>query len=73
MCITARQRIGSDADVEMVLVVPTLPKFLATFRVSVVAKDLKTWQELLELHLPVQEDTGGHDDQVRPPNTTITG
>ena len=54
MCITARQRIGSDADVEMVLVVPTLPKFLATFRVSVVAKDLKTWQELLELHFPIQ-------------------
>ena len=73
MCVTTGQRIGGDADVEMVFVVPTLSKFLATLRVSMVAKDLETWQKLLELHLPVQEDTGRHDDQVRSPDTTITG
>lgn len=54
--IAAGKRIRGDADVEVVLVVPALTKLLPTLRAAVIAHDFETWQELLELHDPVEKD-----------------
>ena len=65
--------IRSDADIEVVLVVPPLPKFPSTFGVAVVAEDLETREELLKLHFPVQNDARRDDDQMRTPYPSIRG
>ena len=35
--------------------------------------NLERWRPLLELHLPVEHDGGGDDDEVRAPNVFFTG
>ena len=35
--------------------------------------NLERWRPLLELHLPVEHDGGGDDDEVRAPNVLFTG
>ena len=37
-----------------------------------VGENLEGWTPLLELHLPVEHDTCGHDDQVRSPHALLT-
>ena len=71
MCVAASEGIGRDADIEMVFVVPALTELLALFGVAVIAEHLETGQELLELHLPVQQHARRHDDQVRPPDPAV--
>lgn len=53
MRVPAGQCIRRDTDIEVVLVIPALPKFLATFRRAVVAKHPEAGQKLFELHLPI--------------------
>ena len=73
MRVAAGQCIRSHTDIEGILIIPPLPELFATFRIAVVAKDLEARQKLLELHLPVQQDASRHDDEMRTPDTTITG
>ena len=69
--VARRERVRRDARVEVVLVVPPLAELLALLRVSVVAEHLEAGQELLELHLPVQEHARWDDDQVRSPDAAV--
>ncbi len=59
--VPASQCIRCDADIEVVLVIPALPKFFATFRRPVVAKHLKAGQKLFEFHLPIQKNASRDD------------
>lgn len=59
--IPTGKRIGSDANVKMVLLVPSLTKFLSTFRAPVVAEDLESREELFELHFPIKKNAGGNN------------
>jgi len=72
-CILEGEGIRSDADVKVILVVPPSPKLLSTFGVAIVAKDLETWEELLEFHFPIQDDARRDDDQVWTPYPPIRG
>lgn len=60
MGISTRQSVRGDADVEVVLIVPSLAKFLATFCTAMVAQNPKARQELFEFHLPIQENACWH-------------
>jgi len=65
--------VRSDANIEVMLVIPPLPKFPSAFRVAIVAKDFEAREELLELHFPIQYDTRGDDDQMWTPYPSIRG
>ncbi|SRR5216684_3729107 len=71
MRIAAGKRVRRNADVEMVLVVPTMTQLFSSFGRAVVSKDLESWQKLLEFHFPVHENAGRHNNQVRAPDTPI--
>lgn len=58
------KRVGGDADVEMVFIVPTLTQLFSTFRIAMVTQSPKTRQEFLEFHLPVQQHTGRDDLEI---------
>ena len=55
--VTTSKCIRCDTDVEVMLVIPPLSQFLASFCRPVVAKRFESWQKFLEFHLPVQEYT----------------
>lgn len=38
-----------------------------------ISEDLETWTPLFELHFPVHDDCCWHYDQVRAPDTFVTG
>ena len=57
----------------MILVVPPSSKFLSAFWVAVVAEDSESWEELLELHFPIQDDARRNDDQMWSPYPSIRG
>lgn len=59
--VTGSKGIGCDADVEAVLVRPTLAQFLPPLRRPMVAQDRETGEKLLEFHFPIEEDTGRYD------------
>lgn len=63
--------VAGDADLPVVLRVPTDTLLLTLLLVAVVGQHLHAGQELLELHLPVQDDRGGHDDEMRAPHTLV--
>lgn len=71
--ITAGEGIRGDADVEVGLIVPALSEFLPTLGGTVIGEDLEARKKLLELHFPVQENAGGHDNEVRSPYTAVAG
>lgn len=56
MRIPTGESIGGDADIEVVLVVPPLPKLLPPLGRTMIAQSLKTRQEFLEFHLPIQKN-----------------
>jgi hypothetical protein len=41
------------AHIEVMFVIPSLPKFLAPLGSSMVAQDLEPWKKLFELHFPI--------------------
>ena len=65
--------IRGHAYVEGVLVEPALPELFPTPLIPVITKDAKSWQELLEFHLPIEEDTRWYDDEVWSPYASVTG
>ena len=65
--------VRSDADVEVILVVPPLPKLPSTFGVAIVAQDFEPRKELLKLHFPIQDDTCGDDNQMWTPYPSVRG
>ena len=69
--VAAGERVGRDAYVEMILVVPPLAQLFPLLRVPVVAEHLEAGKELLELHLPVQQYARRYDDEMRTPDSTI--
>lgn len=73
MCVSTRQRIRRHADVEVVFIVPSLAQLLAAFGVPVIAEYFEAREELFELHLPIEEHTRRHNDEVWAPYTPVTG
>lgn len=71
VCVAAREGVRRDASVEVIFVVPPLPQLLPLLHVPVVAEHLESGEELLELHLPVEQHASRHDDQVRTPDTPV--
>lgn len=71
--IAASEGVRSDTDVEVRLVGPPLTKFLSTFSGTVICEDFEARKKLLELHFPVQENTGRHDDEMRAPDAPVAG
>ncbi len=71
MGITTCKGVRGDTDVECMAIVPAHSKLLASFRVPVVAENPKARQELLELHLPVENDASRNNNQMRPPNSPV--
>lgn len=71
MGIATSQSIRRDADVEMVFVIPSLAELLPALRVSMIAQYFEAGKKLLELHLPVEQDAGRYDNEVRPPYATV--
>ena len=65
--------VRSDADVEGVFLRPALSLHLSLFLRPEVGQDLQGRAPTLELHLPVDNDGGGHNDEVRTPDTSVTG
>ncbi len=59
--ISAGERIRCHADVEVVLIIPTLPKLLPTFGVPMITEHLETRKKLLELHFPIQQNARWND------------
>ena len=50
---------------------PAVALGLALLGRAVVGQQLEGGRPLLKLHLPVQHDRCRHDNQVRPPDTTV--
>ena len=71
LCVPPCKTVRRDTDVELVPIIPTLSELLTTFRGPVVAQNLEAREELLELHLPVEQHASRHDDQVRTPDTPV--
>lgn len=67
------QLVGGDADVERVVLTPTVSFDLPFFLGSEVSQNLETWTPALKLKLPVHYDGCRHDDQVWTPNTIVAG
>lgn len=63
--------IAGNAHLPMVFCVPAHALLLTLLLVAVVGQNLHAGQKLFELHLPVQNDRGGDDDEVRTPNTFV--
>ena len=61
MRVSAGEGVRRNANIEVVLIVPTLSQLFPSFCTAVVAKNLESWEKLLEFHLPIQQDTGGYD------------
>ena len=72
-CIPQGKGIGSDANVEVIFVVPPPPKLLSTLGATVIAEDLEPWEELLEFHFPIQDNARRNNDQVWAPYSSVRG
>ena len=55
------------------LVIPSYSKLLSTLGVAVIGKNLETRQELLELHLPIEQHACRDYNEMRSPDPTVTG
>ena len=69
--ILDHELVRRDAHMERVFLTPSLALRLSFFLRSEVGKNLKRRAPALELHLPVDNDGSGHDDQVWTPDTAI--
>lgn len=63
--------IRCDADLPGVLGVPPNTLIFPFLLVAIVCQDLHAWKELLELHLPVQDDRRRDDNQVLSPDAFV--
>ena len=72
-CILEGEGVRSDANVEVILVVPPLTELPPAFGVAIVAEDLETREELLKFHFPIQDDARGDNDQMWAPYPSIGG
>lgn len=59
--------VRCDAHLPSMLGMPTNPLLLPLLLVAVVGEDLKTGKELLELHLPIEDDRSRNDNEVLTP------
>ena len=73
LCVPTCKTVRRDTDVELVPIIPTLSELLTTFRGPVVTQNLEAREELLELHFPVEKDTGRHNDEMRTPDASVAG
>ena len=71
MRIAASKCVRRDADIEMEFIVPALAQLLPSLGSTVISKDLESREKLLKFHLPVHENTGRHDNQMRTPDALI--
>ena len=71
MLIATCQSIRGDADIKGVFVVPASSQFFPPLRSTVVGKQLEPREEFLEFHLPIEQDAGWDDNEVRTPYTPI--
>ena len=69
--VSTGQGVRGYTDVERILVVPTSPKLLSPLRSSMVAEKLEARKELLELHLPIEQNTCRDNDEMRSPNAAV--
>jgi hypothetical protein len=67
------QLVGGDANVEGILLAPTMSLNFPLFLGAKVSKDLESWTPLLELHFPVHDDGGWDDNEMRSPDSFVTG
>ena len=65
------QLVGSNTNMECICLGPASSLHLPFLLIPIVRKDLEGWTPLLELHLPVQHDAGGYDNEVRAPHTML--
>lgn len=63
--------VRRDAHLEMVLSLPADTFLFPFLLVAVIGENLDTWEKLLELHLPVEDDRGGDDDEVLAPDALV--
>ena len=66
------QLVRRDANVERVVLAPAVSLYLTLLLRAEVREDLETRAPAFDLHLPVHDDSGRHDDQVRTPNAIVT-
>lgn len=66
--ILQNQLVACYAHVERVLLHPAFPFLLSFILIAVVGQNFEAWTELLEFHLPIENDTCRHNDQVRTPD-----
>ena len=64
--------IRCDAHMPVVSAEPTLALLGTLLSAAVVREDFEARRPFLELHLPVEHDTGGHDDEMRSPDSLLT-
>lgn len=64
--------IRCDTNVPQVIVEPTFPFLGALFPAPVVGENFETWCPFLELHLPVEHDTGRDNNEMRSPDALFT-
>ena len=65
------QLVRSDANVERILFTPALTLQLSLLLRAEVCQHLQTGTPALELHLPVNHDRCGDDNEVRTPNPSV--
>lgn len=70
--ILKNELVGGDADVPQVGVIPAFPLFRSLFSAAVVGEDLETRRPLLELHLPIEHNTGRDDNEMGAPYALLT-
>lgn len=61
VCVPTRKCVRGDANVEVVLIVPSLSQFFPTLGAAVITQGLEAGEKLLELHLPVQQHARWND------------
>ena len=65
--------IGSDADVERIILAPAMTFDLSLLLRAEIGENLEGWAPLFEFHLPINDDSGRHYNQMRAPYSLITG
>ena len=65
------QLVGCDTHVKRIVFGPSLPLHFSFFLRSKVGQNLEGRAPSLELHLPVDNQSGWYDNQMRSPNTSI--
>lgn len=64
--------VRGDADMERVLFAPSKTLLFPLLLTTIVAEDLEGRSPALELALPVEDDTGGHNNEMRTPDLVLT-